>query len=280
MLQPALDIAKHSVIIVVSAEQQHLQLQISVDDNTTPIAQCTSPEKVSCQQPVSQLVNAVQLVAESAPLSKAIDLFMQYSAINFSRHAVKAADIVTLIDYRDSITSSITLPKQLAVMTIAPGNLSAQHSNSLFWPFFDTDLLLLIQDHNAVTPLSVLVADDSIPSKVATQAMLEKLGCIVISASDGLEALAIAQQQAFDLILLDERMPGLNGSDVASQLNQQGQLNCNTPKIALTGITQPDEIDALFRKGITHYLEKPITKLTLEKFLQQWQVTPVHPATR
>lgn len=274
LLQPAIDTAKENLVIVMTTQQDHLHLQISIDNTKPPIAQCTSPGKVSCLQAISQRVHPIHLTAYSERLRNAINLLTQYSANLVVSSDVTEANTVTLIEYCDKPVKPAASVKQLAVASLVKENLGPQHKDCLFWPFFDTDILLLVANGNKPRALSVLVADDSIPSKVATQAMLEKLGCRVISASDGTEALAIAQQSLFDLILLDERMPGLNGSDVACQLNQEGQLNYKTPKVSLTGITHPDDIDELFSKGITHYLEKPITKLALEKFLQQWQVTP------
>lgn len=118
--------------------------------------------------------------------------------------------------------------------------------------------------------IRVLLADDSVPCKAATKIMLEKLGCMVTAVDNGNAALLHAEQHLFDLIFLDEQMPGLNGSDVAIKLCAKEQLNRDTPKIALTGITDPDELSALFKKGITHYLKKPITKPALESFLNNW----------
>jgi len=118
--------------------------------------------------------------------------------------------------------------------------------------------------------LKVLVADDSIPSKMTTMFMLESLGCVVTGADDGDEALMIASKQAFDLIFLDEKMPGLLGSDVAKLLHDNGGVNASTAKISLTGITDKNAVSQLYNKGITHYLEKPVTKIMLEEFISKW----------
>ncbi|WP_025565806.1 response regulator [Psychromonas sp. SP041] len=128
----------------------------------------------------------------------------------------------------------------------------------------------------AVTTLRVFVADDSKPSKMLTIILLQSLGCTVTGADDGLEALEITSKQPFDLIFLDENMPGLLGSDVAEQLhNNKGNdeglgINANTPKISLTGIVGEESINDLYAKGITHHIEKPVTKTILESFLKQW----------
>ncbi|ETX09539.1 hypothetical protein MUS1_06815 [Marinomonas ushuaiensis DSM 15871] len=116
--------------------------------------------------------------------------------------------------------------------------------------------------------LNVFVADDSMPSKMIMMIMLESLGCIVTGADDGEEALSIASKQEFDLIFLDEKMPGLLGSDVANLLREAGDINSQTPKVSLTGITDKGAINELYNKGITHYLEKPISKIVLVNYLK------------
>ncbi|WP_160061977.1 response regulator [Psychromonas sp. L1A2] len=123
-----------------------------------------------------------------------------------------------------------------------------------------------------VNQLNVFVADDSKPSKMLTIIMLQSLGCSVTGADDGLEALDITSKQPFDLIFLDENMPGLKGSDVAEQLCivESSGINRNTPKVSLTGLVGEDAVENLYKKGITHHIEKPVTKAMLESFLTSW----------
>lgn len=141
----------------------------------------------------------------------------------------------------------------------------------LVWPFFDTDLIELLRVIPKASKLSVLVADDSLPSQITTQVMLESLGCVVTCVDNGTQALDLALEKPFDLLLLDERMPGLFGSDVIKYLTQHSTPNDNTPKVVLTGLTCEEQIAELFIKGATHYLQKPVTKAILETFIKSWQ---------
>lgn len=271
LMQSAVAIAKQHTLVVVSVQQGYFELKLYVDGDTQPTAHCVSHEKVSCLQPIQQQKAVVRLASTSERIRKTIAMLNQHSGIFITDHSDSTADDVTLIDGIAQLPAPTIASNSIIVRPLTADTLISQHHNCLFWPFYDTDILLASQDAASVRKTHVLVADDSIPSKMATTIMLEKLGCKVISAEDGIEALTKAQQSVFDLIFLDERMPGLNGSDVANKLCEEGQLNRHTPKIALTGITEADDITALFKKGITHYLEKPITKSTLENFLQQWQ---------
>jgi len=275
LLKPAVQVAQHNLVIILSLKEHHLQFNVLTDDNVAPIVSCTTPDKVKCSQPLIHPARAIQLQSDNTDLTAAIRLLNTHSAINFTSSSTEHTEQLTLVNCRQAKNTLPQQPMQIPVLTLSNDTLKPELNNALFWPFFDTDIVLITQTLSSSAALTVLIADDSIPSKVATQVMLEKLGCKVTSASNGNEALSLAQQQLFDLILLDERMPGLNGSDVAHHLSKTGQVNCNTPKVALTGITHPDEIDILFRKGVTHYLEKPITKLILERFLQPWQLKPM-----
>lgn len=121
-----------------------------------------------------------------------------------------------------------------------------------------------------VNKVRVLVADDSKPSKMLTIILLQSLGCEVTGADDGLEALEITRQQPFDLIFLDENMPGLQGSEVAEKLSNGTGINATIPKISLTGLVGEISIDNLYKKGITHHIEKPVSKEALARFLAEW----------
>jgi DNA-binding response OmpR family regulator len=61
----------------------------------------------------------------------------------------------------------------------------------------------------------ILLVDDEAAIRMTTAALLQRRGYAVVSAASGEEALEILHQQAFDLLLLDFRLPGINGLDVA-----------------------------------------------------------------
>lgn len=61
----------------------------------------------------------------------------------------------------------------------------------------------------------ILLVDDEAAIRVTTAALLQRRGYTVVSAASGEEALEILNQQVFDLLLLDFRLPGINGLDLA-----------------------------------------------------------------
>jgi DNA-binding response OmpR family regulator len=89
----------------------------------------------------------------------------------------------------------------------------------------------------------ILLVDDEEAIRFTMELLLRRHGYAVTTASSGTEALRLIQQQAFDLLLLDLKMPGLSGLDVALGARQR------EPAVAiliLTGSTQiegaPDDL--------------------------------------
>ena len=274
LIQQALVSANYQLVLIVSEKNKHLELEIYSDDSEQIASKCTTPEKAFYSQAVC-VPEPMIMVQSLAKIESILPSLISHSSLNLSHSNQHAAIHILILDgAEESLNSPMDSDKvtQLTLCNITDNSVNDKGQESaLYWPFYDTDIINMINNETDKAALNILVADDSMPSLIATKAMLEKLGCNVMPASDGNAALALAQQYAFDLLFLDERMPGLNGSDVAQTLIEQDGKNQLTPKVSLTGLTDPDEIAHLFSKGITHYLEKPVTKLALEKFLVQWQ---------
>lgn len=119
-----------------------------------------------------------------------------------------------------------------------------------------------------MTSANILLADDSLPSLFATKAMLEKLGFQVTVAEHGDQALTLACETAYDLILLDEYLPGRRGSEIASYLRHHQTPNTDTTLISITGETDRQEVEKILASGINTLIEKPVSLQKLENALQ------------
>lgn len=120
------------------------------------------------------------------------------------------------------------------------------------------------------TPLGlhVLVAEDNAISQLILRDQLEALGCTVELASDGLEALELWRQQAFDRVLTDVNMPRMNGYELAAQLRM---LGCRAPIIGATANAQHEERDRCLAVGMDECLVKPFGLNALLACLEQTQ---------
>lgn len=100
--------------------------------------------------------------------------------------------------------------------------------------------------------IKILVVDDDEDFRVITADVLRQLGMDVVEAEDGNRALAVAEREKPDAILLDQRMPGLLGTEVVSRLRQRGDA---VTVILATAARDAAEIAA--RAGLTYWLQKP-----------------------
>ena len=105
--------------------------------------------------------------------------------------------------------------------------------------------------------LSVLVVDDHDINRRTLARMLEAFGAEVETAEDALMALAAAERRTFDAVLMDVRMPGMDGLEAARRL-REGDANRETPIIAVTGAASPEEIQACREAGMNAWVEKPV----------------------
>ncbi len=103
----------------------------------------------------------------------------------------------------------------------------------------------------------VLVVDDHDINRRALRQMLEAFGARVETAEDALSALALAERNIFDAILMDVRMPGVDGLEATRRL-RASRANKATPVIAVTGAVSPEEIAACREAGMTGWVEKPV----------------------
>lgn len=127
-----------------------------------------------------------------------------------------------------------------------------------------------LQNVNFV-PAKVLVADDITSNRVLLQEALSMRNLDVITASNGKEAVELACEQTPALIMLDIRMPLLNGIHAASQIKKNA-TTAHIPIIALTASSTVMERTLVLEQGFDGFLSKPIefTKMIkeLSRFLE------------
>ncbi|OYW27890.1 MAG: hybrid sensor histidine kinase/response regulator [Caulobacter sp. 12-67-6] len=108
----------------------------------------------------------------------------------------------------------------------------------------------------AQAPL-VLVVDDHDINRRTLRGMLEAFGARVETAEDAESALEAVHARVFDAILMDVRMPGVDGLEATRRLRASG-LNRDTPVIAVTGAASVQDIEACRAAGMTGLVEKPV----------------------
>ncbi|MBL9078531.1 MAG: response regulator [Planctomycetes bacterium] len=135
---------------------------------------------------------------------------------------------------------------------------------------FTFALLALAADTAAATPvaavdtsvlqgLRVLVVDDNVQNRVVASRMLSRAGCRVTTADGGEIALALLEQQDFDVVLLDGQMPGMNGDQVARRIRapRSPVRDRRVPILGTTADVTRDRIEAYTAAGMDLVLPKP-----------------------
>lgn len=134
------------------------------------------------------------------------------------------------------------------------------------------------------TPVAarVLLAEDNPVNQKVCRAMLQQLGYQVIVAVNGKEAVAIYQQEAIDLILMDCMMPEMDGYMATQQIRQLEQQSGKPglPIIALTANAMLGDREKCLQVGMDDYLTKPFIQQILHDKMQALLHTrPNHQAT-
>lgn len=119
----------------------------------------------------------------------------------------------------------------------------------------------------------ILLVDDEADGREVTAVLLTEAGLTVELADDGAQALALAGSQGYDLILMDMRMPVMNGID-ATRAIRADSANRATPIIALTANAFGDDRKLCLDAGMNDHIAKPITPERLFAALGRWLENP------
>ncbi|MBO4266495.1 MAG: response regulator, partial [Lachnospiraceae bacterium] len=114
--------------------------------------------------------------------------------------------------------------------------------------------------------VNVLIVDDNDMNLEVIESLLEGTRMKVTTAGSGQECIDELGKKSFDIIFLDQMMPGMSGTQTLAEINSRG-LAKNTPIIALTADAILGARDSYIREGFTDYLSKPVMYADLEAIL-------------
>jgi signal transduction histidine kinase/CheY-like chemotaxis protein/HPt (histidine-containing phosphotransfer) domain-containing protein len=104
---------------------------------------------------------------------------------------------------------------------------------------------------------TILLAEDNQENQVLLSLLLEKMGAVVSTVSNGREAVSKATNEEFDLIYMDMQMPLMSGIEAVTKLREQGYSG---PIIALTANATNEDRALCVQAGCNDYLTKPINR--------------------
>lgn len=112
---------------------------------------------------------------------------------------------------------------------------------------------------------TVLVVDDNLVVRRQLRRLLERDGCLVYEAADGLEGLEVLRQKYVELVFLDLEMPRLNGLGFLQALKNQGLA---VPVVLITGSECAKEILQAVKLGAKDYVVKPLGEPKIHRAIQ------------
>ena len=109
-----------------------------------------------------------------------------------------------------------------------------------------------------MTPGRILVVEDNPKNLKLVRDVLQFSGYEVIGATTGEEGVRLANEVSPDLILMDLKLPGIDGAEALRQIRASDRTR-EVPVVAVTASAMDDDRDRAFEWGFIGYVEKPIS---------------------
>ncbi len=173
--------------------------------------------------------------------------------------------LVRMMDGAIRVSSAVgegtTFTLDLRVPIVAPANISARNAAPS-------------ESVAAARPVSILIVEDNSVNRRLVRLMLERLGCDPEEAADGLCALECAERRAYDLVLMDIQMPGMDGYEAARKIRA---IQPRAKIVALTAHALPADRARSEAEGFQAHLPKPVRLDALRELLENcaaFQIAP------
>lgn len=119
-------------------------------------------------------------------------------------------------------------------------------------------------------PLEVLIVEDNKVNQLILEKILKKLGHNTIVSNNGAEGYKAAQENQFDLILMDCQMPSMDGFECTELIRNSNNINRETLIIAITANTSETNKEHCLNSGMNDYRKKPIESSIIKELLDNY----------
>jgi len=133
-----------------------------------------------------------------------------------------------------------------------------------------TPLAAVMAEEKPLNGARVLVAEDDLVNQRYIVRLLERMGCEVVLAEEGTEAVEALKEKDFDIVLMDVEMPGMNGIEATRLIREPGTgcRNPEVPIIALTAHAMWGDEQRCLHAGMDDYVAKPVDLDTVAAIIQ------------
>ncbi|MFY0992508.1 ATP-binding protein [Halomonas sp. C05BenzN] len=135
-----------------------------------------------------------------------------------------------------------------------------------------------VTEEAGTTTRRLLAVDDTESNRLLLRELIQRPGLVVDLAASGEEALAMAQERCYDLVLMDIRMPGMDGVETTRAMRRLRGAWSHLPIVAVTAHVLEEERRRLLAGGLDDVLIKPLDGHALAELLQRHLDLPALPA--
>lgn len=125
-------------------------------------------------------------------------------------------------------------------------------------------------DAAMMAPARLLLVDDVAINRQLVRTILDAFGHDITEAGSGAEAIELAHHTAFDLILMDVQMPGMDGLAATRAIRATAEMNQHTPILAFSANVLADQLAACRAAGMNDHIAKPINLADLVAKVALW----------
>lgn len=118
---------------------------------------------------------------------------------------------------------------------------------------------------------SILLVEDDLQTRKVAQMMLNRLGFQPDLAANGLEALRALEKQRYDIVLMDIKMPKMDGLEATKAIREKFPPADQPHIIAMTAYAMTYDRERCIRAGMDDYLRKPFTMEDMEDFINRYR---------
>lgn len=127
-----------------------------------------------------------------------------------------------------------------------------------------------LQPEETTKTRRVLLAEDNPANRKLALAMLTKLGYAADAVINGVQAVEASAQKSYDVLLMDCRMPEMDGFRATAEIRARGDASGRIPIIAMTADAMEGDRQRCLDAGMDDYLSKPVSFERLAALLEKW----------
>ncbi len=134
----------------------------------------------------------------------------------------------------------------------------------------DPTIVEKVNNDKPAAPSKVLLVDDQLVNLELGESMLTSSGHEVVCAQSGIEAVELVQKEEFDLVILDIKMPKMNGYETAREMRKLESNGKRTPIIAMTAHVTSRGNEQCLEAGMDDSMSKPFNTERLNQIISKW----------